>query len=493
MKIKIKNYYDVLDYNYVLICTSNNNEKKAINRILKHRRELVINMNSLGCSVGLVNDVFVIHLTGTSGMEARESISRLVIEFLKRESNPNPSLILLAGFCWGNPKLTNQNDVIISSDIISLNSDTYLPDGQSYKATSYASSIDVDFIKNKIKTVITGTMVSLESLIAKTSKRDEIIKSFSHVVGGEMEAWGFVPSVGNTPWAVVKSVSDFGDDLFNRNTQAAAASEAATVTKDLIGYYQSEGHLDFNTTSSDNLPLTNALYGNEIKITNGEVNAINLNDYLHNMSFLIQYKLGYYVTSDEYGDDFIKYFSYLILEAVQNSFKHGRATEVNIKFDDKSIFIQCNGNDFDLNKLSNADGRGGQFAWLKFKENFIDNEYVTYKFHKKKHKFNLVKVNQDIVRIINNCTAKIVENKIGTGWSESEVLSYDNDCEAVYIDDRQISLPSRRFSLIEEAKRIIESGRIVFVSVSDQENEELYKSTGYGPDKLKIWVHNKYS
>lgn len=100
MNIKLQSYFDALNNNYVLICTSNVNEKKAVNKIILHRCELVTNMTSLGCSIGLINGKFVIHLTGESGIEANISISRLIIEFIKRESNPNPRLILLSGFCW---------------------------------------------------------------------------------------------------------------------------------------------------------------------------------------------------------------------------------------------------------------------------------------------------------------------------------------------------------------------------------------------------------
>lgn len=488
MNIKLQSYFDALNNNYVLICTSNVNEKKAVNKIILHRCELVTNMTSLGCSIGLINGKFVIHLTGESGIEANISISRLIIEFIKRESNPNPRLILLSGFCWGNPKKVNKNDIIVSSDIISLNSDSYFQNEKKYKSTPYASSINAKFIENKIENVIPGTMVSLESLIAKTSKRDEIIDMYPHILGGEMEAFGFVPSIGSIPWAVVKAISDFADDQFNRNSQEIAASKAADVVKEMIDIYQSEGYFRLNSTSSECLSLVNSLYGNEIKITDKEVNSANLNDYIDNLSPLIQYKLGYYLTGDQYGDDFLKYFCYLILETTQNSFKHGGATKVTINFGEKSVFIQDDGKDFDLNGL--IDGRGGAFSWSKFKENFIDTGHVKYCFEKKKHKFKLIKINCEITRIINNCTAKIVANKIGSGWGNSSILSYEPTCEAVYIDDRRVFIPSRRFHLVDEAKRIIESGKVVFVSVNDKENGELYNELGFGPDKLKVMIHN---
>jgi nucleoside phosphorylase len=489
MNIKLQNYFDVLDDNYVLICTSNIVEKNAINKIINHRCELVSDMNTLGCSIGLINNKFVVHLTGECGVESDISISRLVVEYIARDKNPKPSLVILSGFCWGNPEKTSVENVIVSSDIISLNSDSYHQDKKNYKATPYASSINARFIESKVNNVVSGTIGSLESLIASTSKRDEILTIYPHLLGGEMEAFGFVPSLRAIPWVIAKAISDFANDDFDREKQITAANRAACVVKEMLTLYESEGHLNLNSTTSQNLCLTHALYGKEIKITTKEVNSSNLNDFIDSLSPLVQYKLSYYLTGDEYGDDFIKYFGYLILETAQNSFKHGGATTCLIHFDEKSIFIQDDGNDFKLNDLESTEGRGGAFSWSKFKKYFLDTGYVKYKFEKKKHKFKLVKANENITRIINECTASIVANAIGGGWENSQVLSYDEGCEAVYVDDRQVFIPSRRFSLISEVQRIIESGRVVFVSVSDSENGAMYQSLGYGLDKLKIMVH----
>ena len=63
MKIQITDYYDVLNENYVLICTSNSLEKDAVNRLLSNRRELEVDMNTSGCSIGLLSNRFVIHLS----------------------------------------------------------------------------------------------------------------------------------------------------------------------------------------------------------------------------------------------------------------------------------------------------------------------------------------------------------------------------------------------------------------------------------------------
>ena len=488
MKIKLQNHFDILDDNYVLICTSNKIEKDAVNRIINHRHELEANMNTLGCSIGLLNDKFVVHLTGESGMESDIAISRLVVEYISRERNPKPTLTVLSGFCWGNPDKVSSENVVICSDIISLNSDSYDQNGIRYKSTPYTSSINSSFIDGKIENTICGTMCSLETLIAQTSKRDEIITKFPHLLGGEMEGFGFIPSLKSLPWVIVKAVSDFASDDFNREKQIIAAARSASTVQNLLSFYESEGYINLNATSSKNLCLTHALYGKQIIVTNKEVNPSNLNDYIDSLAPIIQYKLSYYLTGDEYGDSFIKYFGYLLLETVQNSFKHGGASRCVIHFDESSLYIQDDGNDFELSGLSSYQNTGGAFSWSKFKENFLDLGYVSYKFEKKKHKFKLIKANENITRIISECTASIVENAIG-GWANSQILSFKDDCESVYVDDRNVFIPSRRFSLVNEVKRIIESGRVVFVSVSDNENGTIYQSLGYGPDKLKIMVH----
>jgi nucleoside phosphorylase len=489
MKIKLQNYFEILDDNYVLICTSNKIEKDAVNKQISHRHELEVNMDTLGCSIGLMNDKFVVHLTGESGVESRIAISRLVVQYISKEVNPKPTLLVLSGFCWGNPDKVSSDNVVICSDIISLNSTSYHQDGVRYKSTPYASDINSGFIEGKIHNVIHGTLCSLETLIAQTSKRDEIITEFPHLLGGEMEGFGFIPSLKKLPWVIVKAISDFASDDFTRERQATSARRAATTVKKLISIYESECYIKLNSTSSKNLCLTHALYGKEIKITRNEVNFNNLNDYIDGLAPLVQYKLSYYVTGDEYGDSFIRYFSYLLLETAQNSFKHGGASKCVIHFDESSLYIQDDGNDFELYGLSSNQNTGGAFSWLKFKENFLDTGYVSYKFEKKKHKFKLLKINENIRRIINDCTARIVCNAIG-GWANSQILSFKDDCESVYVDDRRVFLPSRRFHLVNEVSRIIESGRVVFVSVSDSENGAIYQGLGYGPDKLKIMVHN---
>ena len=82
MKIELNRYKTILDRKYILIATSNSKEKNAINRMITFRRNIYLEIEHKGCYIGLIEDVFVIHLTGTSGMADKPSISRIIIEFL---------------------------------------------------------------------------------------------------------------------------------------------------------------------------------------------------------------------------------------------------------------------------------------------------------------------------------------------------------------------------------------------------------------------------
>ena len=88
----------------------------------------------------------------------------------------------------------------------------------------------------------------------------------------------------------------------------------------------------------------------------------------------------------------------LILEVVQNSIKYAESSNVVVTFNEKNIIVDDGGNDFELTSLKGE--RGGAKSWKRVKKNHIDTGSVEYVFHKKKHKFNLTKVNPHIKNII---------------------------------------------------------------------------------------------
>ncbi|WP_053397293.1 MULTISPECIES: 5'-methylthioadenosine/S-adenosylhomocysteine nucleosidase family protein [Vibrio] len=491
MKIQITDYYDVLNENYILICTSNSVEKDAVNNLLTNRRELEVNLNTSGCSIGLLSNRFVIHLSGESGIGKVKSISRLIISFISNQKFPNPVQLILCGFCWGNPEKSKVGDTLVSSKVISLNSQKVEGDSVQFKDNVTTSSIQMDLISTdilaSINNVVLGDIVSLETLYASTEKRDILLSGYSEVIGGEMEAFAFVPSMAHIPWLVVKSVSDNGDDDFNQDFQTEAAKLASNTVAKIVDICADNGLISLNTSTAENLMLVDRLLGKTIKLPIEELTPNNLNDYLNDViGPQIEYKLNYYVTSDEYERSFVKHMCDLILEVIQNSIKYADSSKVEVTFNDKNIIIDDGGSDFELTALKGE--RGGATSWSRVNNNYIKEGKVEYVFQKKKHKFNLIKVNPSIRRIISNCSVAIIKDKIGSPWVSKSILSYDEKCDAVFVDDRQVKMQSRRNSLIKAVQQLLESGKVVYVAVNDNEDAEQYVRLKVQPELLKILV-----
>jgi nucleoside phosphorylase len=109
----LEDYKKNLDGNYILILTSNNKEKEAINKIINNKVSIRINKSNKGAYLGMISNTYVIHISGESGSISNTSISNVCKAFLSDSLNPSPKLIVLSGICWGNPKKTNLGETII--------------------------------------------------------------------------------------------------------------------------------------------------------------------------------------------------------------------------------------------------------------------------------------------------------------------------------------------------------------------------------------------
>lgn len=492
MNIDFPNYFDVLNDAYTLIVTSNSKEKDAVNRIIQLRNNLEIHMSTKGCSIGMLQGEFVVHLTGTSGSVDELSVSRLIVEFLSRTNLPKPVIVFMVGFCWGNPKRTSIDDVVLCSHIISLNSRRFDGNHVTYKEIDYKSKISTDFLSDDLsqllQSIVIGKLASLETFYSSTKERDALISQYPSLIGGEMEGFGFIPSVKDIPWLIIKSVADFGSDKVDRKKQVKAAQSAASVLPVITSLLLDRELIFFNNTSPSKLFLMDLLIGNTIKISRDSFNSDSLNDYLNDyIGPIIDYKLEFYLACDEYDKNFLRSFCDLILEVSQNSFKHGGATTVSITFDLKKIIIRDNGDDYDLNNLEGD--RGGSEAWRRVKLDFISKEFVIYSFKKRSHYFNLIKANEMVRKVIKDCTASIVKNTVGSGFKPISILSYNENCDAIYFDDRNNRMRSRRNTLINEVEDLLIKGKIVYISVNDEYDSELYRSKlANHSERLKILV-----
>lgn len=478
MNVEIQNYADALNDNYLLIVTSNSREKNAVNKVIANRKNLTVHMSTGGCSIGLLDGVFVIHLTGTSGISTEHSASRLVVEFVSRSNIPNPGLVYLVGFCWGNPATTKIGDIIISTTIESLNHRSMEGEETRYKRTPYRSPIDLSSIAQEINQEIPnsklGELGSLETLLSSTSERDSLLQQFPYLIGGEMEAFGFVPSLRMVPWIVVKSVSDFGCDNFERSNQTNSAASAALSLPVLNKLLIVNSLIDFSISKPDELLLLDCLFGDEIRVSKNSINSDELNDHLNDeVGIIIERKLGYYLNDTGYDRSFLRYFCDLILEVLQNSLKHGGASFVTVKFHQNKIIINDDGDEYSLENLEGDNG--GASSWRRIKSYGLDTKLVSYTFKKKSHYFEMNAASKELMEAVKNCKASIIPSTIGSGYSRQVALYYKEGCEIIYFEDSNVRMTSRRFVLIEEVKKLLEDGKKVYVKVSDNAYAEEYR------------------
>lgn len=476
MKIRLDNFRDILTGNYILLVTSNSVEKDAVNKVLAPKTKIDLDLNDKGCYIGLVENNIVVHLSGTSGVTSHDSIGRLVIEFISRSEFPKPKVVLMVGFCWGNPENTKSGQTIIANTVYSLNSTVVKEGKQQFKSLIFQSKFQRDFLESDC---LNGAIASLETLIADVNFRDDIIEQYPTIFGGEMEGFSYIPTLisNEIDWLIVKTVSDFGGDDYTREIQKEAALKSAIILPKLIKEIEHE--LDDYNSSKSLDHLKNILRGDVISISRNEFSSESLNDFLNDIiGPVIESKLQeYFYAIDETGDStFVRCFCDLILEICQNSFRHGNSTEFKISFHSKTIILNDDGIDFDISGIEGT--RGGAKAWKNVHDIFIQKEFVRYSHSKANvHKFHLEKVKDFLTNLRENCSVRIIPGTIGNIYSRNQILDFNENCTSVYLKDNNNRMTSRRLSLVEEVRRILEKGIVVYLSVHNEYEAKEYQNS----------------
>jgi len=474
MKIKLENFKDTLNNNYILLITSNSIEKDAVNRILAPKTKVDLNLNCKGCYIGVIENNIAVHISGTSGVVSEDSISRIVIEFISNSDFPNPKAVLMAGFCWGNPNKTKSGQTIISNTVYSLNSTVIKDSIKQFKEKVYQSKFQNEYVTSDC---LNGAIVSLESLIAGKEYRDEIINQYPTILGGEMEGFGYIPTLESRgiSWLIVKTISDFADNQYGREIQEKSAKHSAMLIPKLIN----EIAYEFEDDKSDkNLEhLKNILRGNSIHIKRTEFSEETLNDFLNDIiGPIVESKLQeYFYAIDKTGDSiFVRCFCDVILEIAQNSFKHGKSTDFEIAFHSKSILLQDNGLDFDISQIEGESG--GATAWKKIDRKFIQKELVRYTHTKPNvSKFHLENVKDFLANLREKCSVKITPGTLGAIQSRYQILEYDKNCTSVYLKDSNNRMSSRRHAIINQVRTLLEKDITVYLSVHNECEAKEYK------------------
>jgi nucleoside phosphorylase len=481
--IDIRHYGPALNNNYVLILTSNSIEKEAVNHIIDKHCAATTGVPDRGCRIGFINDRLTLHISGESGGSRLFSIGRIATNVLKGATVPKPALIILSGFCWGNPQWVHVGDVIISTTIYSLNQQRISPETTSHLVLPYVSELSADDdVLSALRasptlnhaTLISGPVASLETYFGSNDARDRLLKSYPQLVGGEMEGYHFLPDCAGMPWIIVKAVSDAGGDLASREYQADAARHAAEVLPPLVTLLPKLGRLTEPLDTAAALLLADAILGNTVVVTASETNAHGLNDYLNDViGPRIDLKLQRHSSDLELGERFPAIFCDLILEVTQNAFRHGNAQRVEISFTETKISIRDDGKFFDINMIEGS--RGGARALKAAKEAFVDPGYVTLKLekpagrHHNKYVFDLRKVFYLLQEAKHKCWVTIVPNTVGAPMGPSDILQYDRACTAVYLSASGVRMTSRSLNITEAIRGLVAEGeRRIFVGCRSQ-------------------------
>lgn len=480
--LEVSRHTEALSNNYVLLFTSNSIEKEAVNTSLNNTLRVNIDLDTSGCTLGLLSNRFVLHICGESGFSKERSIGRIASGLLHNPTFPRPALILLVGFCWGNLKKVNDNSIIAATEICILNEKREKRDGATYVPRRVKSPIEIsssltEEINSKLipqKThLVTGAMASLETRYESDEARDALLADYPDLLGGEMEAFALVPSCKTLPWLVLKSVSDSGGNDFETTGQKDAAMRASNAIKCLLDTLPMDGTISEIKSGNAQDLLTDILSGDTIHFEAKSTTAEGLNDYLDEvLGTRIEYKLRAYGSELEYGSKFALSFCDLLLELIQNTVRYGRATRASVKFTPSKIVFHDDGKHF--SPLSLTGSKGGARAWQNAVKLFKADEMISVKHTDggkgNTYTFSLGKVDRLLGEARRNCLIRINPNSIGTIYGAPEVIEFDDRCEALYFDASTMRMMSRRLSLLEALRPLIKSGKKIFVACRSQDD-----------------------
>ena len=501
--LHVRLFKEALDQNYALILTSNSVEKAALNRVILPKQQAVIPQSNRGCILGIIDGIFALHVTGESGGSREHSIGRIVRPFLVHPEMPKPSVVVLAGFCWGAPDKTEFGQVILAERIHSLNRQDLRAGTQERRELVYSSRLQVSeelltAVKSSLKAedvkILAGPLASLEAHFASADARDQFLAAHPGLVGGEMEAYDFIPDCTAYPWLVVKAVSDDAGDKTNRDSQVQAANNAALAIPPLLRHLRELKLIPEPKSRAPAERLRDMLEGGAILISAKQVCAYSLNDYLNDViGPSVTFKLLAHSSDLEYGNSFPDIFCDLLLEIAQNAFRHGNATEVEITFSEDRITIQDNGSLFALESL---DGnRGGALAWHRAKSTFLDNGEILFTARKatrdynNRYFFELKKVDNILQYAKEHCNASIIAETIRAPMGAPDILKFDPQCEVIYLNST-VRMTSRVLDIARDVRKLIAGGKTVFIGCLSESQVLRFKEAlrDIEPARLRIFV-----
>lgn len=503
MTINIRNYYDILDENYGLVLTANSVEKKAVTKVFGGGIKADISIAHDGSTLCFANSHILLHVTGTAGGLKEKTVGYIARYFLNGRG-PKPSFIILTGICWGNPRKVSTGDVIVATKVASLNHQLESATGLVYRRNDTESLLNIEksllnsISENKKVKIYHETIGSIEKHFAADAARDSIIDQNPDVFGGEMEAFGFLPEIGEVPWVIVKGVSDDAGDETNKSAQAAAAENAALIAFELLRTLTSDtAALPVPTKTPARSALIDAIIGETIAINRVE-DAAHLNDYLNDViGPKLEQRLARYISDNSAQVGLHRALMKLILEVIQNALRYGNASRATITFYETRIDLQDDGRHFELKSLSGD--RGGSVAWNIFATRFVETGLaaVTYKSlspnNGNSYHFKIDQLTESLRHARAKCSASIQKGAIGAPGRFLPVLRYNPECKTIHVSVHNVRMMSRNIEIVQAIIAEIEAGKTVYVACPDNDEKlshERMLEKYLGP-KLRIYVADR--
>lgn len=471
----LQSYKTILDGSLVVVLTTNSHERKAVLSVLKAKRKLQTNNPSCRAYLGVSADRIVLVLDGDGAFSGMGAASRFLCDFLANGLYPRPAAVIMCGVCWGNPALTSVGDVLVASTLISINRSVANQKGEiSIIPRTFETCFPESAVKSlkEVGVVAPAILISEEQLYQGSEARDTQLLGFPHAHGGEMEGFVIAPAcqAKSIPWLIIKAVSDFGGDDFERSAQDTAAHQAANV---LVKCFEK---IIYDESREEELrELADVICGHLFELRQEQFDfggniALQVNDKLCGLESVISFYTGSATQSRFLANK----LAIVLREFALNAFKHGRARRVRIDVDPQGVSFDDDGDPYTIEQLvAEEKGRGGQLAWTGLKRDCIDAEMLTVRIGarnkwKNGFRFNIENEYPHLVDAKLKCRAEINQSK-------RPAIYVHPECFDVYVDIRHIEMMTLVLDTVEEFKPLLDEGKKIHVALTDPDIREKIK------------------
>lgn len=496
MALNISSYKSALDDNYILVLTTNSVEQKAVKNELKNQIKIDLGFQNNGAYLGRLGNWFCLHLTGEAGAQRDKSIGRLV-RHLNHARMPRPLLVLIVGFAWGNRNKVNIGDLIVCTEVWCLNHQRIDSRG-SFRQLLIRES-PLDFCESCLSRldpapqyhVVRGQLASCELYLAHDEGRDDLLRDYPTLSGGEMEAFDVVPEI-KAPWALVKTISDFGGSDTHRSDQPVAAKRSANMMLPVLEALREEEKIPYKENNWSASRLLEIMIGASINLSPPGKSRHEVISYLNDtVGPEVLARLGRYDSDLDASGLLPDVLGILLLELAQNAVLHGDASRVVCKFDETSITLSDDGMEFNASSL--VSGRGGAAAWRQLQEHFLTQEKIEYTWTARggkrgnTYKFILKHLTHAIREARESCVLHLPEE------GEREIVMgehYPENCEALYFSASKFLMMSMQIDIAECFSRLLSEGKTLFIACRNKRQVEYFENSlgAYKGPNLRIFI-----